>query len=211
MGVGLIVTLEQMLLFGTASAVVTAAPGPDNLATLGIGLSRGRQAAMAFGAGCSLGCLTHTLWAAIGMTAVLAASTVAFTVFKFLGACYLFYLSVVILRSGGSAAPRDAEGDTSIGRYLLRGFIANAINPKVALFFLAFLPQFVRAGNVAVQMVLLGVSFAVLTAIAFMTLGYFSGEIGAWLRARPHVGRRLNQLTGALFIGLGIRLLLQRR
>jgi threonine/homoserine/homoserine lactone efflux protein len=201
-----------MLLFATASAVVTAAPGPDNLATLGIGLSRGRRAAMAFAIGCSLGCLTHTLWAAIGITAVLAASAVAFTIFKVLGAGYLFYLGVLVLKSGGSATPREASGDNSMGRYLLRGFIANAINPKVALFFLAFLPQFVQpGGNVTLQIALLGVCFAALTAVAFTALGYFSGEIGRWLRARPNVGRRLNQLTGALFIGLGIRLLFQRR
>jgi threonine/homoserine/homoserine lactone efflux protein len=208
----MVLTLQQMLLFATASAVVTAAPGPDNLATLGIGLSHGRQAAMAFAIGCSLGCLTHTLWAAIGVTAVLAASALAFTVFKVLGAGYLFYLGILVLKSGGSAAPRDADENAGVSRYLLRGFIANAINPKVALFFLAFLPQFVQAGgNVTMQIVLLGMCFAILTAVAFTTLGYFSGEVGAWLRARPNVGRRLNQLTGALFIGLGIRLLFQRR
>ena len=118
------------------------------------------------------------------------------------------------LRSGG-AIPSSVDADAPVDerRYLARGFISNAINPKVALFFLAFLPQFVRTGGppATVQIVLLGLTFAVMTAIAFSFVGLCAGRIGAWLRARPAAGRRLDQLTGVLFIALGVRLLLQRR
>ena len=93
----------------------------------------------------------------------------------------------------------------------MRGFVANAINPKVALFFLAFLPQFVVAGpNVAMQIATLGVCFTTMSAAAFVSLGYFSGQVGDWLKRRPALSRRLGQMTGILFIGLGVRLLFQR-
>jgi threonine/homoserine/homoserine lactone efflux protein len=103
----------------------------------------------------------------------------------------------------------ETEADGGIRRYFLRGFVANTINPKVALFFLAFLPQFVLAGgSVTTQIVVMGACFAVMTAVAFMSVGYFSGQIGRWLKSRPLVNRRLDQLTGVLFIVLGVRLLL---
>ena len=207
--------LQQLLLFAAAALVVTIAPGPDNLSVLGTGLSRGRKPAMAFGLGCALGCLTHTLWAAAGVTVILKTSAIAFTVFKLLGAGYLFYLGVLALRASGDAPiPRDAASQsTSAGRFLARGFIANAINPKVALFFLAFLPQFIRhdGPSPTLQIIALGLLFAAITVVVFDTLGFFSGQIGIWLRTRPTVGRRLDQLTGILFMGLGIRLLLQKR
>ena len=94
--------------------------------------------------------------------------------------------------------------------YLMRGFVANAINPKVALFFLAFLPQFIdpARGNAAAQTALLGTLFAAQTVLIFGAIGYYAGTVGGWLRGRPAVGRWLDRATGVLFIGLGIRLAL---
>ncbi|HEY3329729.1 MAG TPA: LysE family translocator [Capsulimonadaceae bacterium] len=204
-------SIQHYLGFIAAALVVCAAPGPDNLAVLSLGISRGKRAGVGFALGCALGCLTHTLWATIGVAAVIAASPVAFTVLKFAGGAYLIVLGVKALRSPGAHIDAQTTGGGSdadtLKRYITRGFLANAINPKVALFFLAFLPQFVdRAGSVSVQMALLGLTFAVTTAVLFVTLGYCSGHIGAWLRRNESVTRWLDRATGCLFIGLGVRL-----
>ncbi len=202
--------MESYLAFVVASLICTAAPGPDNLAILSLGLTHGRRAGVGFAVGCALGCLTHTVWAALGVAALVAASDLAFAILKYAGAAYLLFLGVQALR--GAPAVIGETKPVASSRFLVRGFIANAINPKVALFFLAFLPQFVSAGsNVSLQMLLLGLSFAVLTVIVFVPLGYFSGQVGAWLRRRPGVARWMDRMTGALFIGLALRLAIARR
>jgi threonine/homoserine/homoserine lactone efflux protein len=205
----MVVTAQQLLVFAAASLVVIAAPGPDNLATLAIGLSKGRRQAMGFGVGCATGCFTHTLWATVGVTALIAASAVAFTCLKVLGALYLFYLGVRSFNSCGPATPNEAHEASSLRKYFLRGFVANAINPKVALFFFVFLPQFVFSDrSAAPQIIAMGTCFAAMTAVAFTGVGYFSSQIGLWLKSRPAMNRRLDRLTGMLFMGLGVRMLL---
>ena len=170
---------------------------------------------MQFGFGCALGCLTHTLWAALGVTAAIAASAMAFTALKLAGAAYLFYLGIVVLQASvksatGMPLPPDNGGEGC--RFLLRGFIANATNPKVALFFLAFLPQFVdRSRSVTVQMIAMGACFCVMTAVVFAVLGNFSGRIGHWLRTKPQVSCWLNRSMGMVFLGLGVRLVFAHR
>ena len=205
-------SVAQIAGFLLAAALITLAPGPDNLSVLSLGLSRGRHAGIGFG----LGCFTHTVWATLGVTALIAASETAFLALKMAGAAYLVWLGIQALRSAGANFSAEASGgiDPAPWRaYLLRGFIANAINPKVALFFLAFLPQFVDPayGNVAVQTALLGALFAAQTVLSFGALGWYAGSIGGWLRGRPAVGRWLDRATGVLFIGLGIRLALAER
>jgi threonine/homoserine/homoserine lactone efflux protein len=202
--------MDSYLAFILASIVLTATPGPDNVAILSLGLAHGRRAGMGFALGCALGCLTHTVWAALGVSALVAASDVAFAILKYAGAAYLLYLGVNALRSREAAIASAEPATTS--HFLLRGFIANAINPKVALFFFAFLPQFVNpSGRVGLQMLVLGLTFATLTVILFVPLGFFSGQVGTWLSARPGVARWMNRLTGALFIALAIRLALATR
>ncbi len=209
-------TTTQFLGFLLAALLVTLAPGPDNLSVLGLGMSRGRRAGMAFGLGCALGCFTHTLWASLGISAVLAASETAFTVLKLAGAAYLCWLGWQALKSPGAKFQVDEKAvadPTPFAVYLRRGFVANAINPKVALFFLAFLPQFVPAGSAhaALQSAVLGLTFAVQTTLIFGVLGWFAGLIGGWLQRRANFGRRLDQATGVLFIGLGLRLAVESR
>jgi threonine/homoserine/homoserine lactone efflux protein len=204
-------TIAQLSTFLIASLLITLAPGPDNIAVLGLGMARGRRAGIGFGLGCALGCFTHTLWASVGISAAIAASATAFTFLKLLGAAYLFWLGWQALRSPGTQFRPDAaagEDPTPLATYMRRGFIANAINPKVALFFLAFLPQFVSSGSghVAGQSMVLGLLFAVQTILIFGLLGYFAGTVGRWLQRREGFGLRLDQATGVLFIGLGLRL-----
>ena len=212
-----IFTPQQYAAFVLAAIVCTFAPGPDNLSVLSLGISRGKRAGIGFGLGCALGCLTHTTWATIGVAALIAASVPAFTGLKLAGACYLFYLGVKALRSNGAKLDVEQSATPStdtepLTRYLGRGFLANALNPKVALFFLAFLPQFVnRAGRINVQMALLGITFAVVSGLIFSGLGYFSGHVGQWLRKREGAAMWLDRLTGCLFISLGIKLALFQR
>ena len=204
---------DQLLGFLLAAVAVTASPGPDNLMVLGIGVSRGRRHGMAFGLGCALGCLSHTLLAVVGVSALVAASPLALTALKIAGGAYLVWLGVKSLRSQGQMAVdagADGTGRASLRTLFAQGLLANAINPKVILFFLAFLPQFVRAGQgpVAWQMTALGLAFTAQAALLFGLLGYFAGSVGQWLQRRPRAGLWLDRVAGLVFIGLGARLIL---
>ncbi len=137
-------TLAQTLAFLLAAVLITATPGPDNLMVLGMGMSRGRAQGIAFGLGCALGCLSHTLLAVVGVSALIAASPWAFTALKWAGGAYLVWLGVQALRStGGARVQAGGASADSLHALFFKGMLANAINPKVVLFFLSFLPQFV--------------------------------------------------------------------
>ena len=206
---------EQFLGFLAAAVLITVSPGPDNLMVLSVGASKGRRLGMAFGLGCAAGCLSHTLLAVLGVSAVLAASPVAFTALRWVGGAYLIWLGIGALRSrGGVGVPvagADVAGD-SAARQFAKGVLANAINPKVVLFFLSFLPQFVvpAQGNVPLQMAVLGVVFTLQAALLFGALGWFAGSIGQWLQRRPRAGLWLDRLAGVVFVGLGLRMVVSR-
>jgi threonine/homoserine/homoserine lactone efflux protein len=168
---------------------------------------------MAFGLGCAMGCLSHTVLAVVGIGALVAASPVAFTLLKTAGGMYLVWLGVQALRNAGaSRATANNTGNDSLQKLFVKGMVANAINPKVVLFFLSFLPQFVDAtrGHVAWQLGLLGVLFTVQAAALFSLLGWFSGGVGAWLNRKPRVGQWLDRLAGTVFVALGIRMITAR-
>ena len=209
-------SLDTLLAFTLTSLLLAVAPGPDNLGVLSLGLSRGRRSAAGFAFGCASGCLTHTLLAALGISALIMASETAFQVLKYLGAAYLLYLASKALRASGHVKVDAAQpnGDDGFLRFVTRGLIANAINPKVALFFLAFLPQFVdrhAAVSAPLQIIVLGVIFTLSAMLVFQLIALFAGAIGNWLRRRPRAGVWLDRLTGVLFIGLAARLALAQR
>lgn len=208
-------TLDQLLAFLAAAILLTLSPGPDNMLVLSLGMARGRLRGVAFGLGCALGCLSHTLLAVVGVSALIAASPLAFGALKVCGGLYLAWLGVGALRSrGGGAvsAARAAGLAESPRRLFLKGVFANAINPKVALFFLSFLPQFVAAGrgDANLQTALLGLAFTAQAAVLFGLLGWFSGSVGAWLNRRPRAGMWLDRCAGVVFIALGLRLIVAR-
>jgi threonine/homoserine/homoserine lactone efflux protein len=168
---------------------------------------------MVFGLGCALGCLSHTFLAVIGVSAIIAASPTAFTALRIGGGLYLVWLGIGALRSqGGQSAARAQAPAQSLQNLFMKGLLANAINPKVVLFFLSLLPQFVIAanGNVPGQMLALGVTFTVQAAILFGLLGYFAGAVGAWLERKPGAGKWLDRLAGTVFIALGVKLIVSR-
>jgi threonine/homoserine/homoserine lactone efflux protein len=207
------VTTPQLLAFLLAALLITASPGPDNLMVLGIGVSKGRRQGVAFGLGCALGCLSHTALAVVGVSALVAASPLAFTALKWAGGLYLVWLGVQALRSaGGPAGTSRAAGDASLRALFFKGVVANAINPKVVLFFLSFLPQFVvpAQGPVGLQLGVLGLVFTAQAALLFGLLGFFAGSIGAWLQRTPRATLWLDRLAGVIFVGLGLRLATSR-
>ncbi len=206
-------TIDQALSFLGAALLITIAPGPDNLMVLSIGASRGRLRGMAFGLGCALGCLSHTLLAAFGISAVIAASPAAFAALRILGGAYLIYIGWQALRSGGSARPGNSTTSVdSAAKMFRKGLIANAVNPKVVMFFLAFLPQFVvtARGGAGWQIAQLGLIFTLQAALIFGLLGYFAGQIGQWLGQHATAGLWLDRIAGSVLVALGLKLLIAR-
>ena len=207
---------EQLFGFLAAAVLITLSPGPDNLMVLSTGIAKGRVRGIAFGLGCALGCLSHTLLAVIGVSALIAASPTAFTALKVAGGLYLIWMGWGAIRSRGGARADSGMAAGAPGepaaRLFVKGLVAAAINPKVVLFFLSFLPQFVVAarGDANLQIGLLGIVFTLQAAVIFGTLGYFSGTIGQWLNRTPTAGMWLDRIAGAVFIGLGLRLIVAR-
>lgn len=213
MATSAMLSIEQFVGFLLAAGLVTLAPGPDNLMVLSIGMSKGRRKGIAFGLGCALGCLSHTLLAVLGVSALIAASPQAFTALKVCGGLYLIWLGYSALRSASSATVERRRGrELTPVRLFIKGVFANAINPKVIVFFLSFLPQFVvpAHGSVGGQMAVLGVIFTAQAAVIFGLLGYFSGTVGQWLNTNPKVGMIMDRLAGTIFIALGLRLIVSR-
>jgi threonine/homoserine/homoserine lactone efflux protein len=201
------------VLFLTASLVVIVAPGPDNILVLTRGVAQGRSAALVSAAGASLGLVVHSGFAAVGLSALLAQSAVAFSVVKYVGAAYLIYLGVRALLDRGGFAVQRGEGPIPLRRVFTQAVASNVLNPKIAVFFLAYLPQFAdpETGGTALQLLALGLVFALLTLAIFSAIAVFSGTVGVWLRARPKFADGLGWLTGGVLILLGLRLALQGR
>ena len=209
----MLIAPEQCLAFLGAAVLITATPGPDNLMVLGVGMSRGRRQGMVFGLGCALGCLSHTVLAALGVSALIKASPLAFTALKVAGGLYLIWLGIGALRSrGGARVDGAVVAEESLPRLFAKGLFANAINPKVVLFFLSFLPQFVIPANGAVswQTAQLGLVFTAQACVLFGLLGYFSGAVGKWINGHPGAGMWLDRVAGTVFVGLGLRLIVAR-
>jgi len=199
---------DTLLAFLGVSILITLAPGPDNLMVIGQSLARGRRAGLAFGMGCASGCVTHIAWAILGVAALLRSSAGLFVALKLAGAAWLLWLGIQALRSGGTLAPAAGTPPRPWQRDFARGFVANALNPKVGLFFLAFLPQFAdpAQGDLGPQMLVLGLVFIVQTILIFGAMALAAGRLGRLLARRPRLGPWLDRLCGLLFIGLAVRL-----
>ena len=210
-------TLDQTLLYLPAVAIIIAIPGPDMLLSLSRGLTQGRGAGFAHAFGVGLGIMAHSLLAALGVSALLTASETAFWVMKLVGGAYLIYLGVQQWRSVASSMLLNAP-KAPLKVIFWRGILSNLLNPKVALFVLAFVPQFVRAGDGAnptssplVQMLLLGGIFSILPVIAYGALGAAAGGVSRWLAAHPAYMRGVNRGGAGLFVASGAAVLLLDR
>ncbi|GMV95202.1 MAG: lysine transporter LysE [Candidatus Hydrogenedentota bacterium] len=203
---------STFVIFTCASVVLTLAPGPDIIFLIAQGVSKGRRAGFSTAMGLASGCLVHTIGAALGVSVIFRTSALAFQGLKIAGVLYLVYLAWKTVRT-----PASDAGDTSPetvhinGRALfVRGVLMNLLNPKVALFFLAFLPQFAspERGPVWMQMVLLGIVFTAQVVIIFGAIGLFAGQVSEWLRRGPlaSAGRYMRWAVAAVYIALAIRL-----
>ena len=203
----------SLVLFLTASLVVIVAPGPDNILVLTRGVTLGRRAALVSAAGASVGLVTHSLFAAAGLSVLLARSAVAFSVVKYAGAAYLIYLGVRALLDRERFVLPQGAAPVGLRSVFVQAVASNVLNPKIAVFFLAYLPQFAgpASGGTAPRLLALGLTFALLTWVIFSVIALFSGTFGEWLRTRPRIGAYLGWATGSVLIGLGLRLALPER
>jgi threonine/homoserine/homoserine lactone efflux protein len=203
----------SLAVFFATALLLGISPGPDNLFVLAQSLVGGRRAGFMITLGLCTGLLVHTTAVALGVAAVIKTSSVAFMALKMAGAGYLLYLAWRAFHAAGIKTAQ-AAGDrlTSIQLYR-RGIIMNVTNPKVTMFFLAFLPQFINpdSGPVFPQVLLLGAAFVVATLIVFNTVALLAGWIGERLSRSTAAQAWLNRLAGMLFAGLAIKLLLTRQ
>ena len=200
--------MPDLGLFLVASALLTIAPGPDIVYVLTRGVAQGRLAGYAAALGFATGVIFHTALAAIGVAALIRSSAFAFSLVRYAGAGYLIYLGIRILADRGAFRLAKDNADIALWTVYKQSVIGNALNPKVTLFFLSFLPQFVdfNAGHVELQMVLLGVTFMLQTVLIFGAIAFFSGVIGEKLRSNSAIADRLNIFAGIIFIALGMRI-----
>lgn len=206
-------TASTIIYFLGASMALTIAPGPDNTFIVAQGISRGRKAAVITALGMCSGVSVHTTAAALGISALLYSSATAFTVLKYAGAAYLLFLAWKALKEQQVLLPQGTADGQSAWVMFRRGFIMNVVNPKVALFFLAFLPQFVSPGegSAALQMFLLGLLFMAQAVVLFSVIGWLSGSVGNLILRRPRIALWFGRLTAGIFASLGIRLALAER
>lgn len=202
------ISIETTLAFFSVSVLLALAPGPDNVFVMLQSAMRGRTAGMLVVLGLCTGLLVHTGAVALGLAALFAASALAFAVLKFVGAGYLVYLAWQAFRAPVGVAGGGKAERLSHRQMYLRGIVMNVTNPKVAIFFLAFLPQFARPdnGSLVLQMLWLGGVFIVATLLVFGAIAYFSGAFGALLNRSARAQRLLNRLSALVFVGLAVRL-----
>ncbi len=205
--------IEVWITYTLACLLLVISPGPDNILAIGRGLSQGKLAACFSGAASGMGILFHILTATFGLTLLIQTSELAFIIVKLIGAGYLIWLGIKVLRSRSliNLTPTEKQPLTSI---LTTGFLSAALNPKPGMFVLAFIPQFVdpELGSVTTQMIVYGMWFALLTAVGFALMGVFASRLAGWLHAKPKVINGLNIGAGLTFItsGLAVAALKQR-
>ncbi|WP_309084850.1 LysE family translocator [Chelativorans sp.] len=188
-------------------------PGPATLLTVARATSSGMKVGIATGAGIAAGDVIHTFMAIIGISAVIAASTTLFSIVKYIGAAYLFYLGIQAILAKTPAEPTAHTLPITARQAFRQAILAEVLNPKTALFFLAFLPQFVRpdAGSVSLQLTVLGMIFVLLGLISTVVFAVSAGSLGTLLRRNPTVLKWQGKVVGSIYCALGVRLALQER
>ena len=202
------------MLFLSAAILLNIAPGPDMLYLISKTLSQGKRVGFASILGFGTGALIHTLFVSLGISAIISTSVVGFKIIKYTGAAYLFYLGIKALLSGGIKFKENEkkEGDNSFLKSFSQAVIIDVTNPKVALFFIAFLPQFYRVNGTSkiIQFMTLGLIIILIGFIVESIIVLLSDKIAHLLKKKPIVSRVLDKIFGTVLIGLGIRLIIQK-
>ena len=202
-------TISSLLVFLGAAILLILVPGPDLIFAVTQGMTNGKRAGVLTAAGLSLGNIVHTLAAALGLSLIVQSNPVIFNIFKICGAVYLLVLAFKSFKYRKSEIGTLRNEGKNEKRLILKGFIMNVLNPKVAVFFLAFLPQFVNYeyGHAGFQLIMLGVIFMALSGLAFGILAYYAGSFSERLLGNSRFSEGMNIAGAVIFFILGLNLL----
>lgn len=198
--------------FLLTSLIVVLLPGTGVIYTVSTGLSHGARASIFAAAGCTAGIVPHLCASIFGIAAILHTSAVVFQIFKFVGVLYLAYLAWAMWKESG-AIQFTSISQTHVAKIVVRGFLINILNPKLSIFFLAFLPQFV-AGGVAgtlIQMLVLSGVFMLMTFVVFVGYGLLANQVRHVVAGSPHIIQRFQKVFAGLFVALGVKLAFTER
>ena len=208
------ISTNDFLIFALASLVLNITPGNDMLYVATRSTSQGIKAGIVSALGIAGGCIVHLLAAVVGLSAIIANSAIAFDIIKYAGAGYLVYLGIRSFLSNQNKFTLNSNIEKkSLSKLFWQGVFTNVLNPKVALFFLAFLPQFIHPekGNTALQILLLGMWFNFSGTIVNSIVAMLFGKLGNWLADKQAFIKWQNKITGMLLVGLGIKVALSSR
>lgn len=208
------IEFSNLLMFIGASFILCLVPGPDNIYVLTQGMTKSKKAAFITTLGLTTGLIIHTSAAAFGISAIFQTSEMAFNIVKYVGALYLMYIAYQAFKFRNEPldlSVQDSKGE--LKKLYLKGFIMNILNPKVSIFFLAFLPQFVTPenGNFILQMITLGSIFMVITVLVFSFIGIAGNMLSSKLLEKPSIVKYMNILTSFVLVSLGLKLALSSR
>ncbi len=205
--------LDLLLAFAAAATVLALTPGPDMAYVAARTLAGGRSQGVAAAFGVLAGIVVHTIFASVGLSSLFQHSQLAFDIVKYCGAAYLVWLAVRMWRESGAQEAARVGTSSGLARVFSEGMLTNLLNPKVALFFLALLPQFVAAhkGGVASQMIVLGLTMIAIGVIVLLGVVFMTARAGIAARGSTRVGPWLRRITALLFVGLAVRLALAQR
>ncbi len=200
--------LSTIITFCSASLLLAIAPGPDNIFVLTQSAVHGKAAGIVTTLGLLTGVLVHTCAVAFGVAAVFQTSEAAFAALKYIGAGYLFFLAWNAFRAKGQPIDSDGDGRVKLRQLYVRGIIMNVTNPKVLIFFLAFLPQFAdpSRGSMILQFLALGGLFILSGSVVFFAVSLLAGTLGQWLSRSPRAQSVLNRIAGVVFVGLALKI-----
>jgi threonine/homoserine/homoserine lactone efflux protein len=205
--------MDSLYIYLLASLALVLTPGPDFIYVLTRGMADGKRSGVVSAIGITTGLLCHTMAAALGLAVLLNTSVYAFWIIKIGGGLYLIYMGFQMIKNRQAFDLNSPEIRTNCMKCFLQGMVSNVVNPKIALFFVAFLPQFVDASssNVSLQMMGLGLIFSFITVVLYMLLGLFAGSVGAWLRKRSGLASKIRIGSGSVLMLLGLRLVVPQR
>jgi threonine/homoserine/homoserine lactone efflux protein len=201
-------SIDALALFITSSFLLGLAPGPDNLFVLSQSMLKGAKSGILITLGLCTGLIVHTSAVALGIAVIFQTSALAFSLLKYIGAAYLLYLAWQAFRASSAGNTKTEISSLSGARLYRRGIIMNITNPKVSIFFMAFLPQFAdpASGSVTLQIMLLGLLFIAVTLVVFGGIALLAGAIGDKLQQHPRAEIILNRVAGTVFAALALKL-----
>ncbi|KSU84529.1 Threonine/homoserine/homoserine lactone efflux protein [Fictibacillus enclensis] len=203
----------SILSFLAAAIVLTIMPGPDNLFVLAQSIAKGKKAGISTALGLCTGLIVHISAVTAGLSAVIYQSAVVFSIIKYAGAAYLLFLAYKSFREKNSQFTLTSADTLNYTALYKRGIIMNLLNPKVSLFFLAFLPQFVNyhSGHVSLQMLTYGILFLLQALLLFTLISIFAEKAGNFIRKNPRVSSKINFIQGSLFTLIGLKIAFSQR